>query len=279
MVNITKYFETTKHAIDGGEVELEFRPYLGMSQIGEECARALWYSFRWMYRDTTSPRMVRLWNRGHREEPELIKELERIGMTCSGDQAEMLAAWGHMKGHRDGVGIGVIEAPKTPHLLEFKTLSDKNFKKLQKVKLAKYSSKYWAQVHCYMKFGKLTRCLFIAVNKNDDDLYIERIHYDKNVAEDMIRKGEFIVQSDVPPARAYSTKTFFACKWCPANSICWEGAEPQKNCRTCKYGNPLTGENAGMQGTWVCTLPDEFVTIPLEIQRTGCKNYVRKEST
>ena len=115
MVNLTKIFATTKHALEG-EVILRPRPQLGMSQLGNECSRYLWYQFRWGYIDKTSKRMIRLWDRGHREEPEIIKALNEIGIEVWGDQTEMVAGHGHIKGHCDGICIGVIEAPKTEHL-------------------------------------------------------------------------------------------------------------------------------------------------------------------
>lgn len=267
MVNLVGYFETTKHALDGGEVVLKQRQYLGMSQLGHECSRFLWYQFRWFFIDKTSPRMVRLWNRGHREEPVLIKELEKIGIKCSGDQMEMIHLFGHIQGHRDGIAIGVIEAPKTEHLLEFKTLSDKHFKELKKKKLKAFSKKYYGQCQLYMRKGKLERTLFIAVNKNDDEIYIERLKLDRGYADDLLKKGENIVLAELPPDRAFSSETYFECKWCPAKSNCWQNKPAAKSCRSCRFSGPNS------EGGWTCYWNDANVAIPIEIQRRGCGNY------
>lgn len=69
--NIRKY--------DGGH-----RSHLGASLIGEECKRKLWYLFRWCYSEKFGStenyaRMMRLFNRGHREEDRFIEWLEGIG--------------------------------------------------------------------------------------------------------------------------------------------------------------------------------------------------------
>jgi len=271
MAKLNGLFETTLHKLEQGEVILEPRPYLGMSGIGHECAAYLWYSFRWAYVDSTSKRITRLWARGHREEPEIIKELEKIGIKCDSTQQEMVDGLGHIKGHNDGTAKGVIEAPKTEHLLEFKTLSDKYFKQIHKDKLEKYSSTYWVQVHLYMHYLKLTRCLFIAVNKNDDAYYVERIRYDKGVAEDAIRKANSVILSPYPLPRAFPSKTFYKCKWCAAQRQCWEGKPLEENCRTCVHSE------IAPEGKWNCTKPTKPTAIPEAVQRVGCPYYNQLE--
>ena len=271
MVDLTKMFETTAHKLEG-EVVLEPRPYLGMSQLGHECSRYLWYQFRWGFKDTASKRMIRLWNRGHREEPVIIESLKEIGIDVWGDQTEMVTGHGHIKGHCDGICIGVIEAPKTEHLTEFKTVKDSGFKDLMKKKLKLYSSTYYGQCQLYMHFLKLTRTLFIAVNKNDDSRYVERIHYDKGYAEDLIRKGEDILMSEVPPPRAFPTKTFFKCRWCSAKNSCWDNAPLQKNCRTCR------NIEICVDGKWTCNLGDSGNRISINDQRIGCDRYQEIEN-
>jgi len=54
------------------------RKHLGMSEIGNDCSRQLWYKFRWMYSETHSGRMLRLFKRGHREEDRYIEILKGI---------------------------------------------------------------------------------------------------------------------------------------------------------------------------------------------------------
>src|ERR1700744_182429 len=72
------------------------RTHLGASKIGEECPRALYYSFHWVGEDPrpdnydkkgnlietsaqNKARMQRLWNRGHVEEARFIALLLTIG--------------------------------------------------------------------------------------------------------------------------------------------------------------------------------------------------------
>lgn len=55
------------------------RWHLGASLIGEECIKKLWATYRWLKHEKHEPRMLRLFNRGHREEAAFIRMLRGIG--------------------------------------------------------------------------------------------------------------------------------------------------------------------------------------------------------
>ena len=265
MAKLNEFNNTTLALLVNGAVPNELRPYLGMSQLGHPCPRYLWYSFRWCYKQTISRRLRRLFNRGHREEPVIYEELRRIGITIHSTQDEMVAAWGHIKGHCDGVVSGLPEAHKTLHLLEIKTASDSKFKQMQKLRLQNANPVYWAQCQLYMQGLGLTRCLFIMVNKNDDNLYIERIEYDNVIVATLLKKGEKIVLSAVPPERAFHS-TYFECKWCNARKICHEAQTVQElNCRTCKH------IEVKLDAKWGCALFD--IGLNEAAQRRGCSSH------
>lgn len=59
----------------------ENRRHLGFSLIGDECQRKLWYGFRWCKTPKPSPRVKRLFDRGHKEEERFIDYLQGIGCT------------------------------------------------------------------------------------------------------------------------------------------------------------------------------------------------------
>lgn len=244
------------------------RPYLGMSQLGHSCERLLWYSFRWCYSEELSARLLRLFNRGHREEPEIVKTLAKVGITCFDDQAEVVCGHGHVKGHCDGKSIGILEAPKTIHLNEYKTMADKYFKEVCKIGVKASKPVYYAQMQLYMKFLKLTRALFISVNKNDDSMYIERVEYNKEAADKLEKKAEQIVLAEEPPKKRFKP-TWYACKWCSANEICHKGGEANENCRTCKSCDLLP------EGKWECSL--HGIELATDQQRLGCKKYEKLE--
>lgn len=268
MVQIPVKENSTVNTIEIQETVNNHRSYLGASQIGHSCPRYLWYSFRWAYKSVTSARMSRLFARGHREEPEIVKMLATAGIQYWGDQTEIVFCYGHGKGHCDGMCSGVIEAPKTVHLTEFKALNDKGFKKMVKSKCKSATPKYFAQCQIYMKFLNLTRTLFVVINKNDDNVYLERIKYDKDIADKLVRKAESIVLAEAIPDKPYSP-TWYECKWCDANFICHGNDEPEINCRTCQH---IDIEN---EGKWACSKHD--LQLSTSQQRLGCKQYTQAQ--
>ena len=269
MVEIINKKKTTLQAINELQGDSNLRPYLGMSQLGHSCERFLWYSFRWCYSDDVSARMFRLFNRGHREEPAIISLLNRVGIHIYDEQGEVVAVHGHVKGHYEGILSGVIEAPKTPHLAEFKTMNDKAFKDITKqgVKLSK--PQHYAQMQMYMRKIPLTRALYVAVNKNDDSLYIERVYADDTVANSLFERAESIVLSEEPPEKRYK-KTWYECKWCSASGICHNGKEVESNCRTCISCDLMP------IGKWECSLHE--IPLTTSQQRVGCKKYSKLEN-
>lgn len=250
--------------LENGLIESPLRPYLGMSQLGHSCNRYLWYSFRWAFKNEFSKRQLRLFNRGDREEEVIIAELEKIGIRCYGAQEEMITAFGHCKGHNDGRCIGVIEAPKTEHLLEIKTMNDKNFKKLQKEGVELSKPIYFAQCQSYMYNLKLTRTLFMAVNKNDDSYYIERIKENRSFGKELNKKAEYIITELSPPRKPFSS-TWYECKWCSANQICHHNYQINKSCRTCE------SVEIHKKGIWKCGKYN--VKFAPDQQRIGCDQY------
>jgi hypothetical protein len=264
MVEIAQVKKTTLNAISKLTEELEHRPYLGMSLLGHSCERYLWYTFRWAYSETLEARKLRLFDRGHREEPAIVSVLEKVGIRFYDPQLECVAGHGHIKGHIDGKVWGVIEAPKTEHLAEFKTMNDKSFKDTckQGVKLSK--PVYYAQAQLYMKFHSLTRCLFVAVNKNDDAMYIERIRYEADTAAALLERAEGIILSEDPPEKRFKP-TWYECRWCSAQNICHGGDPWESNCRTCINCDLLP------HGKWECTKYKILLTTSQ--QRIGCKNH------
>ena len=264
MVDISSFVNKTLEAINNPPVVAQPRPYLGMSKIGHECNRYLWYSFRWCYSETLSRRQMRLFARGHREEDIVIEELQRIGIDVYGQQDGGELAFGHAKFHCDGKCKGVLEAPKTEHLFECKTMNDKAFKAIKKEGLKKSKPVYYAQCQIYMKKLKLTRALFVSVNKNDDEMYIERVKLDPGFAHDLERKAEYIVLQSEPPPKEFAP-SWYQCKWCSAQMICHYEASVEQNCRTCEF------VDLHNEGVWKCSKLEKILST--ERQRIGCDEY------
>lgn len=73
---IDQHIETHQVA---GESDNKPRFYCGASAIGEECPRARWYDFRWASKVHFEGRMLRLFDRGHKEERRVLEWLGSVG--------------------------------------------------------------------------------------------------------------------------------------------------------------------------------------------------------
>lgn len=248
------------------------RTHLGVSEIGEECSRKLWYKFRWMFIEEFDGRMHRLFKRGHREEAKFISILEGIGFNVfrhdeNGKQFRCTGVMGHYGGSCDGVGIAPW-LPNFPFLLEFKTHNEKSFVKYAKDGLLKSKPQHFDQMSGYGQKMKIDYGLYFPENKNDDDIKPVFIKLDHQRALQLERKAEEIIKAKIPPQRISDNPSYYKCKDfnCAAFKICHEGATPIKNCRSCRNATPV--EDA----QWHCALHDGI--IPKEFVVSGCSEWV-----
>lgn len=214
------------NAIEAKAMAKESRDYMGASGLGKDCSRQLWYSYH-TPKPITDPRVNRIFQLGHTLEDMVVKWLRDAGLTVhtemeDGEQFGFVD--GVIAGHIDGVIEGLPESTK-PHLLEIKSANSKRFKVFQN-KGYKSDSVYWTQVQVYMLKMNLDRCLVIIINKDNCELYFERVTFDKQYAERKLLRGHEIAKLiNDPPIRPYSKSTFFRCRFCDFNKECWEGAE------------------------------------------------------
>ncbi len=246
------------------------RTYLGASIIGDECERKLWYAFRWAGEpEKFNGRMLRLFQTGHDQEARLIKDLRAAGVkvkaTHKGEQIGVVDCNGHFRGHLDGEATNVPEAPKAVHVLECKTHNIKSFKDLTLNGVAKAKPMHMAQMQVYMHLRSINRALYVAVCKDDEQIYTERVHYDAEMAMRLLEKARRIIDADSPPPKLHKdieAKEAFWCRFCPRRDICHDGGMARRNCRTCLYSTPME------DGQWFCTKLGQ--TLTADEQRQGC---------
>lgn len=250
----------------------EPRGHLGASVIGGACRRALWYAFRWATTPSHDGRMLRLFRRGNLEEAQVVADLRVAGVTVAdvgpdGEQFEFGDLGGHVGGSMDGACVGVPEAPKTWHVLEIKTYSTKRFADLVRQGVETYSPQHFAQMQLYMHWSGMTRALYVAVNKNDDQIHVERIRYDREQAERLVEKARVIVTAPGPLEKLDERPEYFACRFCDHSAVCHERQIPPPTCRTCCHATPETDGNR----RWSCSLHKRDLSV--EQQRAGCDSH------
>lgn len=249
----------------------EPRLHLGGSMLGHVCDRWLWLSFRWAVREKFPGRIRRLFRRGNNEEEIIAGDLRAIGIDIreTGDEQRFLDLGVHVGGSVDGIiHSGVPGAEKTRHIAEFKTHALKSFNDLEKKGVKDSKPMHWAQMQIYMNGTGIDRALYVAVCKNDDRLYTERVEYDREAAENLIARGHRLTTTERIPEPISTDSSWYQCKFCPAHSFCHERQMTKEvNCRTCAHSTP---EN---NGTWSCARW-EATDIPGDFQRQGCDSHV-----
>lgn len=282
------------------------RNHMGASLIGGECPRAIWFNFHWATKSNFGGRILRLFNRGHLEEARFIALLLMIGcdvyqQDADGKQYRVSHAEGHFGGSGDGVALHCPDLPAgTPAVTEFKTHGEKSFIELagkledwrkhladptrhpftgKGVREAKFE--HYVQMNVYMRKMGLPAALYMAVNKNTDDIYAEVLPLDATIADQFLDRGDKLVWMKDAPEKISSSSGFFKCRFCDHRPVCHLGAVPDRNCRTCVCSEPVEG------GKWACNnehrrtellfpesnpLSEDFF-LTKERQLKGCERY------
>ena len=269
------------------------RTYLGMSGLGHECERKLWFDFRWASPSRAPAATIRMWEDGHRTEAlvaERLRAVEGLELhTVDPETRQQFAVQApdnpHVRGHLDGALIGLLQAPKTWHVWECKTVGTNVWNKLQslrsklfdhKLLLEKWNPIYYAQAVLYMHLNNLTRHYMTVATAGGRDWLAFRTNENPEAAKAYLERGDRITLelSVVDDTEAVSrSPSFYLCKWCDHQDVCHGIGPALVNCRTCCHATPERS------GEWTCALnamePDHPPeAIPVEVQRGGCRHHV-----
>lgn len=241
MVAIPQNFDPTLMALQR-EVEKaqrgkEQRDYLGASQIGDPCARKIWYKFNKYPEEEVSAIGLMAADSGYYAEEITAKRLRAIpGINLithkeDGTQYGWSAIDGKFKGHYDGIITGLIQAPKAKHIWEHKDKDHNKFADFQNKKkqygekrvLEKWDEKYFGQAQVNMHFEKVDRhymtVSYAGARKYDSC----RTEYQPEVAERYVDRAHKIIEATQPPPRINEAPDFFLCKFCSFRKICHDG--------------------------------------------------------
>lgn len=277
--------------IEDRKITQSFRPHLGASVLGGPCMRRMWYGFRWSLNRDITPRLHRLFNRGHSEELVVIEDLINAGCKVKNTNLDETIinrfktvlgvdlpnnepvhanfAFGFGGATSDGIIYNLPDAPKTEHLLEVKTSNTKGFITMKSQGVKKANNAHFVQINIYMNLFGLKRCLYIMVCKETDERYYERVKYEPKVAKEYIKRAEYIIQSEVPPIRLSTDREYFECKYrCDFVGICHDGMAPDRNCRTCLN---ILFSSDGTNAEVICSKKDKVLNN--RKQAKGCKKY------
>jgi len=286
--------QTTDPTLDAVNAAIEVRgnaekarPYLGMSGIGRECRRQIWYDFRWCSESTFDAATLRRFEDGHRTEDleadrlRLVEGIELITTDPrTGNQIGFVDIGGHFRGHADGAIKGLIQAPAAWHCWEHKATNDKKQAELAKLKADKgekdalrhWDPVYFGQGVLYMHYSGMARHYLTCSTPGGRHTISVRTNANEQAALALIEKARQIIQSPEPLERLSESPEFYKCKWCQHQAVCHASdnapALPQVNCRTCAHATPETDGD----GRWSCARYKCDITV--EQQRAGCTDHI-----
>lgn len=184
-------------------------------------------------------------------------------------QFRMSSAKGHHGGSNDarciaperyGIGSQII-------LGEFKTVSLKHFVNLKKAQsVAAYFPKYYAQMNEYGYKAEIRYGVFLANNKNDNEIYCEVLPLNLAQGQSLEVKAHEIVFARVPPPRISENPADQKCVYCFAREGCHYGKPVEVNCRSCQHSEPVDN------GEWFCHLYKQ--NIPKHVIPTACAQHL-----
>ncbi|GAA4827293.1 hypothetical protein GCM10023232_26940 [Sphingosinicella ginsenosidimutans] len=268
-------------ALEQAENSTPHRPYLGMSAIGGPCDRALWYGFRWASPKRFDAATLKRFADGHQTEAVAIARLKACDQLevydlspDTGRQFGFEDHHGHFRGHMDGVILGLLQAPKTWHVLEIKAVSDAKFRELEKavekvgekLALREWSETYYAQAVLYMDYADLDRHYCVVCTPGCRRWMAVRTERDKPEAGRLRGRAQTIIASDSPPPRISEAPDYYQCRWCDHAPVCHQGEQALSHCRTCLHSTPVEG------GEWHCARWARKISV--EEQREGCPAHL-----
>jgi hypothetical protein len=209
---------------------------IAASALGSSCDRQIWLTLRWASPpETPSGRQTRVFERGVLEEERVTADLRRAGVEVSREQERFALAGGWLRGKVDGVGVGFLEAPKAEHVLEIKSLNASSWRSVQKHGVAASKPEHWHQLHIGMAALGIARGAYVATCKDDEAIYIERIHLDVDEANRQEARVERLVAAHDAPLKIADNADRPPCRFCRHKALCFEAAMPRRHCRSCLH--------------------------------------------
>jgi len=207
--------------------------------------------------------MLRLFETGHLEEPRFVEELRGIGCVVhsvdpNGEQFEFTDLGGHFACHPDAVILGLPESSKTWHIGEFKTMNANAYKKVERAGVKREKPQHYAQMMVGMGMAGLQRAFYLVKNKDTDELYSERIKFDKDEFKHLQDRACRVIESPNPLERCTDRPDDYRCKFCDAYDLCYADSIvkiPEIACRSCCHA---TAEVNGDDARWSCAVEGDM---------------------
>lgn len=199
------------------------RGYIGASQIGSDCQRAIWYTYKGYDKLVFNPRTKINYEIGKNLERFFMGCLAECGLNieCAEEKNDYLfvqdKAIPIFQGHLDGI-LTMPNGEKC--VVEFKTCKNTSFIKFKKLGLRKWSIPYYSQIQSYMGMSGISMGVLLAINKDTSELHHEYISFNSAFYEGLCLRAETLSHADEAPERINKNPCFYLCSTCPYKKVC-----------------------------------------------------------
>ena len=271
MVDVAKFIDPTidptLQAADRVVGELAKPSQAGpitFSDLGHKCWRRIWYKFRHVSPETPDISSVK-----RSVESKVSRDLVigRIKTVCNvqdeggTDRFVFNDLAGHVTCQIHGIVKGLIQAPKTWHVLSVRSsVKWKGLNKAvrnygEKQALQEWSDEHYAEAVLSMAASGLTRHYTVISDQGARNWASVRTDANPKFAGYLRAKADKIIFADEAPPKI-GDENHFMCRvgFCPMAEVCQHGQLPERHCRTCLHSTPEA------DGGWSCALGHEMKT-------------------
>ena len=238
--------------------------WLGASIIGHGCTRYIALSFRAAFDPNFSGRILRVFENGQRAEDRIIADLEaaRIVVHSRQKMLDLEGGKGHVGVTLDGIAEDAVES----FVLELKTADAKSWRDISNNGVQKAKPQHYGQMQFGMLLTGIPAALYVAENKDTNELYLERVPFNQAKA-DALKTLALRIVADASGERCSERLDWWECKMCSAFSICKGTTFPRAHCLTCCHATATEG------GAWTCAKYGNAM-IPNDHLSKGCPEHI-----
>jgi hypothetical protein len=107
--------------------------------------------------------------------------------------------------------------------------------------------------------------LYIAVQKETDDIHAELVTVKSEVGDMYLARAVKIILAEQPPPKLNKNQAYYKCRWCSHHAVCHKNGAPATNCRTCVHSQPM------QEKVWYCNQHRQQISLTQQL--TGCGHH------
>lgn len=193
------------------------RHYIGASMIGNPCKRYIYNSFHMLDGDGYKLTTLLTFEIGHKIEEIILSFFKTSNYQIETQVSVYEKTNEKFKGNIDAI---ITDSKGCRYILEVKSAKSSEFQKLERTGLKEWRAQYIAQAQSYMGMSGIKQTIFIVVNKDTSNIYIETVDFDPFAYDELKIKALMILNMDMAPEKIAQSPSFYVCKMCKYHTLC-----------------------------------------------------------